>query len=121
MRIHPAIVFAFSPAWVLPAPAAEPLPFEGKWALRAEWCQSHPGPPSEERPQPIMLTARRLVTDVMACEFTSVLPGGVSFRVEADCIAGAERGHEFFGFARIGDRLHWSWAGQTGTFVPCAN
>jgi hypothetical protein len=94
--------------------AAQPLPFEGKWAMKAEWCEAKDG-----QPPPIRLTARRLDAIIMTCDFTSVLPGGASHRVEADCVAGKDRGQEFFGFAKLDDRLYWSWDSHTEGYVRC--
>src|SRR5260221_12823878 len=120
MRTHPAIMLGCLAVWLLPGTlAAQALPFEGKWARRAALCRADPGQASEENPLPIVLTQRRLVAAAMVCEFTSVLPGGLSFRVEADCLAGDAHGHEFFTFARLGGFLQWSWGGRTESFVSC--
>ncbi|MBM3548258.1 MAG: hypothetical protein FJX54_15015 [Alphaproteobacteria bacterium] len=93
---------------------AQPLPFEGRWAMKLEWCVAKDG-----QPPPIRLTAKRLDAIVMTCDFTSVLPGGVSHRVEADCVAGKDRGREFFGFAKLDDRLYWNWGSRTEGYVRC--
>ncbi len=106
--------------WLAPdAASAQTLPFEGKWARRAELCAPTSVPPSEERPAPFTLSALGLTSTIMTCEFTSVLPGGLSFRVEANCIAGTERLREFFIFAVIGEWLHWGWDKGTASFVRC--
>lgn len=93
------------------AGAAEPLPFEGRWALRAESCGSEA--------EVTTLTAERLHTRVMSCRFGSVLPGATAFRVEADCDALGQTGHEFFTFAVLDGKLYWTWAERTGTFERC--
>jgi hypothetical protein len=98
--------------------AAQTLPFEGKWALQADRCNIAPG--STQPSQPITLTAKRLVAaPFMSCDFTSVLPGGISFRVEAACDANGEKGHEFFTFAVLNGRLYWSWGDKTQEFERC--
>ena len=91
--------------------AAEMLPFEGNWAQRIDLCVTIDAP--------ITLTARRLASSVMTCEFTSVLPGGMSYRIEAACEALGLRGDEFFTFAVLNGRLYWTWAGETGIFERC--
>ena len=113
MSLHPRAHF-FLLATLLPAgtAVAQPLPFEGKWAMKAELCQTR-----DSQPPPVHLTARRLDSPFMTCEFNSVLPGGASFRVEAECTAGKDRGHEFFTFAKLGDLLYWSWGTRTEGFV----
>jgi hypothetical protein len=112
---HPrAFPFFLATALSAVTAAAQPLPFEGKWAMKAELCQA-----GEGQPPPVHLTARRLDSPTMSCEFSSVLPGGVSYRVAADCTAGKERGHEFFTFAKLGDLLYWSWGTRTEGFVRC--
>ena len=55
----------------------------------------------------------------MTCDFTSVLPGGISFRVEAACDTNGEKGNEFFTFAVMDGRLYWSGAGKTQGFERC--
>lgn len=101
-------------ATALPAgtAAAQPLPFEGKWAMKAELCQARDG-----QPPPVHLSARQLDSPFITCEFSSVLPGGASFRIEAECTAGKDRGREFFTFAKLGDLLYWSWGTRTEGFV----
>ncbi len=97
---------------------AQTLPFEGKWALRADRCAVAAG--STEPGQAIVLTAKRLVAaPFMTCDFTSVLPGGVAFRVDAACDAADQKGHEFFTFAVLGGRLYWSWGDKTQGFERC--
>jgi hypothetical protein len=97
---------------------AQTLPFEGKWALRTDRCAVAAG--STEPGQPIVLTAQRLVAaPFMTCDFTSVLPGGMSFRVEAACDAGGQKGHEFFTFAVLSGHLYWSWGDKTQSFERC--
>lgn len=93
--------------------AAERLPFEGKWSRRIERCNEAGGL--------LTITADRLVTPVMSCEFRSVLPGGASFRVEAACEALGQKADEFFTFSVLSERLYWSWAERTGTFERCPN
>jgi hypothetical protein len=104
----------------LSAPAAaQPLPFEGKWAVELDGCKAGASVP--DRMRPITLTRRKVTTPFMTCDFTSVKPGGASWRVEAACTATAtkEKGRESFGFALIGDLLHWSWGADTATFRRC--
>ena len=102
--------------------AAQTLPFEGKWASRLEMCVNDAGTSSPAGGVLITLTARRLVSSVMSCEFRSVLPGGMSYRIEASCQAAlGQRGEEFFTFAVLDGRLHWTWAGKTGIFERCPN
>ena len=48
-----------------------------------------------------------------------MLPGGVSWRIEAECVDGEEKSHEFFTFAMLDGLMHWSWAGRTVTFHRC--
>jgi hypothetical protein len=55
----------------------------------------------------------------MACEFKSVLPGGISYRVEASCDASGQKSDEFFTFAVLSGRLYWSWGGRTADFDRC--
>jgi len=94
---------------------ADSLPFEGRWTKQGETCVAG-------QPAPLVLTAKRLeARTVMNCDFTSVLPGGISFRVEADCEASGQKGHEFFTFAVLSGRLYWSWGGQTGGFDRCTD
>jgi hypothetical protein len=98
--------------------AAQTLPFEGKWALHLDRCAIAASP--TEPGQPITLTAKRLVAPpVMTCDFTSVQPGGVSFRVQAACDARGQKGDEFFTFAVLNGRLFWSWGEKTQTFDRC--
>jgi len=98
--------------------AAQTLPFEGRWALRLDRCATAASP--TEPGQPITLSAKRLVAaPFMTCEFTSVLPGGASFRVEATCDGAGEKGDEFCTFAVLDGRLYWSWAGKTQAFERC--
>ena len=97
---------------------AQTLPFEGKWALRLDKCAASASPTGPG--QPIVLTAKRLVAaPFMTCDFTSVLPGGISFRVEAACDTNGEKGNEFFTFAVMDGRLYWSGAGKTQGFERC--
>jgi hypothetical protein len=97
---------------------AQTLPFEGKWAVQQDRCALASG--SSEPGQPITLTAKRLVAaPFMTCDFTSVLPGGVSFRVEAACDAAGQKGAEFFTFAVLSGRLYWSWGGKEQGFERC--
>ena len=94
---------------------ADPLPFEGKWIREGEACAGG-------QATPLVLNAKRLdATGLMSCDFTSVLPGGIAFRVEADCESGGHMGHEFFTFAVLSGRLYWGWDGQSKTFERCAN
>jgi hypothetical protein len=96
---------------------ADTLPFEGKWARQPEACE---GAPSAGRGVPITITAERLIAPpFMSCEFTSVLPGGISFRIAASCDASGQRSEEFFTFAVLSGRLYWSWGGKTGVFDRC--
>src|SRR3712207_1227008 len=98
--------------------AAQSLPFEGRWATRADLCaRGRTSPP--ETGTLITLTARQLKSPVMNCRFRSVLPGGMSFRIEASCEALGQRGEEFFTVAVLDRRLHWTWAGKTGIFERC--
>jgi hypothetical protein len=100
--------------------AAQTLPFEGKWALRLETCGNAAGTSPAGPDAPITLTAKCLVAPpFMTCDFKSVLPGGISFRVEAACEAAGQKGDEFFTFAVLGARLYWSWAGKTQAFERC--
>jgi hypothetical protein len=96
--------------------AAETLPFEGNWATSLERCgKSATGPGV-----PIALTAKRLVVaPFITCDFTSVLPGGMSFRVEAACDAAGQKSHEFFTFAVLAGRLYWSWGEKTQDYERC--
>ena len=103
------------------AVAAQTLPFEGKWARRLEFCANGAGTSSPAAGVLITLTARRLVSSVMNCEFRSVLPGGMSYRIEASCEALGQRGEEFFTFAVLDGQLHWTWAGKTAIFERYAN
>ena len=102
------------------APAmAQPYSFEGKWARKPELCDATT-PPTPERPAPITLARDGFDTPFLKCTFSSVLPGGVSWRVEAECLYdGKDKGHEFFTFAMLDNLMHWSWAGRTVTFYPC--
>ena len=97
--------------------AAQPLSFEGRWAQQSAWCTSLPS----GRPAPVVLTRQRLASPAMTCDFTSVKPGGVMWRVEADCVVTEtkERGSDFFGFAVLDGLLHWSWGDRTVTFHRC--
>jgi len=102
----------------LAAPAAaQPLSFEGRWAQQTAWCTSLP----PGRPAPVVLTRQRLTSPAMTCDFTSVKPGGVMWRVEADCVVTEtkERGSDFFGFTVLDGLLHWSWGDRTVTFHRC--
>ncbi len=78
-----------------------------------------PGAAKPGEPPPVILTRSTLTSPFMTCTFSSVLPGGVSWRVEADCTDGKAKGHEFFGFAVLSELLHWSWDKQTVTFRRC--
>jgi hypothetical protein len=99
------------------AATADTLPFEGKWARQGEPCTAA-GAGGDSAP--LVITATRLeATGFMTCDLTSVLPGGMSFRVEARCESNGEKGSEFFTFAVLSERLYWSWAGKTGTFERC--
>jgi hypothetical protein len=42
-----------------------------------------------------------------------------SFRVDAACAVGDQKGDEVFTFAVLGDRLYWSWAGKTAVLDRC--
>ena len=96
---------------------ADALPFEGKWATRREACA---GAQPADGGAPVTITAERLAAPpFMSCAFTSVLPGGTSFRIEASCAAGGQKGDEFFTFAVLAGRLYWSWGGKTGIFDRC--
>jgi hypothetical protein len=96
---------------------ADTLPFEGKWARTKNACGSGV---TGDGGAPITLSARRLVAQpLMICEFKSVLPGGISYRVEASCDANGQQGEEFFTFAVLAERLYWSWGGRTATFERC--
>ena len=100
------------------AAVADPLPFEGTWAKNPEACGS--GKPDDGAR--ITITANRLVASpFMTCDFTSVLPGGISYRIEASCDANGQKGAEFFTFAVMSERLYWSWAEKTATFERCLN
>jgi len=97
--------------------AAQTLPFEGRWTTHVENCSLQPPP---EAGAPVTITAARLVAPpMMTCDFTSVLPGGMSFRIEATCAALGQIGHEFFTFAVLDQRLHWTWGERTGIFDRC--
>ncbi len=105
---------------LLSSPAsAQPLPFEGRWAQQAAWCDPA-ARPADGLP-PIVLTRRKLDAGMMTCDFTSVKPGDTSYRVEANCVVAAtkERGRELFGFSRVEDVLHWTWGDRTLTFQRC--
>jgi len=96
---------------------ADTLPFEGRWAAKPEACAK-----AGSSTIAITLTAGRLAAPpLMDCEFTSVLPGGVSYRVEATCDAAGKRGAEFFTFAVLAGKLYWTWGGRTMTFERCEN
>lgn len=99
------------------ATSAQPLPFEGRWAQQAAWCTALP----PGQPAPVSLTRQKLTSPAMTCDFTSVKPGGVMWRVEADCTITEtmERGSDFFGFTVLDDLLHWSWGDRTVTFRRC--
>jgi len=102
------------------AAAADTLPFEGRWATQSQSCASDAG--STGGTLPITVTASRLeVPPLMVCDFTSVLPGGISFRVEAACEVEGQHGNEFFTFAVLAGRLYWSWGGKTVGFERCAD
>ncbi|MBV9862316.1 MAG: hypothetical protein JO267_09235 [Alphaproteobacteria bacterium] len=99
------------------AASAQTLPFEGRWATDADRCS-----PARQAAAkaPITITATSLAAPpAMTCNFTSVLPGGASFRVEATCQAMGRTGHEFFTFAVLGERLYWTWGERTGVFDRC--
>jgi hypothetical protein len=102
------------------AAAAEALPFEGKWATHGETCGG--GTSSTDSGTPITVTASRLeALPFMSCDFKSVLPGGMSYRITASCDASGQKGEEFFTFAVLDKRLYWSWGGKTGIFERCPN
>ena len=109
-----ALVFAT----VSTGAAAEALPFDGKWATDLANCGL--AAPDGERHAPITISASQLIAPgVMTCDFTSVLPGGMSYRVEATCEAIGQRGIELFTLAVLDGRLYWTWGGKTGTFDRC--
>lgn len=113
MRLLLALVLA-----VIAAPvSAQPLPFEGRWAQQVAWCTSLP----QGRPAPVTLTDKKLTSPAMTCDFTSVLPGFVMWRIEANCtiVETKERGSDFFGFTVLDGLLHWSWGDRTVTFHRC--
>lgn len=113
------VIAALAVLALIPPAAAQPLAFEGTWAVELAACKA--GNSALDRVPPIVLTKRNVVTHFMTCEFTSVLPGGVSWRVEAECTAtdGKDKAKELFGFALIGELLHWSWDKETATFHRC--
>jgi hypothetical protein len=85
--------------------AADTLPFEGKWARQGASCGA---PAGAGDGAPIVVTASSLsASPFMTCTFKSVLPGGISYRVEASCDASGEKGEEFFTFAVLSGRLYW--------------
>ncbi len=99
------------------AAAADPLPFEGKWSREGDTCN---GSTAGGGAAPIVITAQRLeALPFMTCDFRSVLPGGMSFRVAASCDSNGQKGEEFFTSAVLSERLYWSWGGKTGTFERC--
>ncbi len=99
--------------------SAQPLPFEGRWAQQAAWCDPA-ARPADGLP-PIVLTRRKLDAGMMTCDLTSVKPDGATYRAEANCVVTQtkERGRELFGFRRVEDILHWSWGDRTVTFHRC--
>lgn len=113
------LLAALAVALLSPPVTAQTLPFEGRWAMQAAWCTSTP----PGQPAPVRLTRQKLDAGQFTCDFPSVLPGGVMWRVEADCTfkteKGTERGREFFGFSVIDGLLHWSWGDRTETFRRC--
>ncbi len=98
---------------------AQTLSFEGRWAQQVAWC--NPASRPADQPAPVVLTRQKLTSPTMTCDFTSVKPGGVMWRVEADCVIAEtkERGSDFFGFTVLDGLLHWSWGDRTVTFRRC--
>jgi hypothetical protein len=58
----------------------------------------------------VVLNRQKLTSPAMNCDSTSVKPGGVTWRAEADCTITEtkERGSDFFGFTVLDCLLHWS-------------
>jgi hypothetical protein len=112
-------LFAVLALCALPAVAQSlPRDFSGTWALKREWCRPGPDAPADQ-PRPFTLGPGRLKIDDMTCEFISMLPGGIMWRVEADCTAGTAKGKEFFVFSMMDQNLVWGWDTQTAPFTRC--